>query len=162
MKTKVAFSLCLAVLVTLPLGSQSAWARAKKKKKEKTPVSVPTPTPAGIPSGDLSSFVTANDDRIFAPLEQKVVMPRTELAQLRNSFAQRFTRASLGERNQFQAALSVCDALTQIMNERDKTILAPSGNWPQRSAQLRQYIDPLIARQRKIENQAGPAASPAH
>ena len=160
MKIKVAIVLCLAV-AAFPLGSHSAWARSKKKKKESF-VPAPTPTPPGAPSGDLSSFITANGDKIFAPLDQKVVMPRAELAQLRNSFAQRFTRASLAERNQFQAALSVCDALTQVMNERDKTLLAPSGNWTQRSAQLRQYIDQLMAREREMESQAGPATSPAH
>ena len=122
----------------------------------------PTPTPPGAPSGDLSSFVAANGDKIFAPLDQKVVMPRAELAQLRNSFAQRFARASLVDRNQFQAALSICDALTQVMNERDKTLLAPSPAWVQRSAQLRQYVDQLIERERAMEGQAAPAASPAH
>ncbi len=123
---------------------------------------VPTPTPPGPPSGDLSSFVTTNGDKIFAPLDQRVVMPRAELAQLRNSFAQRFTRASLTERNQFQAALSICDALTQVMNERDKTLLAPSPTWAQRSAQLRQYIDQLLAKERAMEPQTVPATSPTH
>ena len=160
MKTKVAILLCLA-FAALPIGSHTAWARSKKKKKEAF-VPAPTPTPPGAPSGDLSSFVTANGDKIFAPLDQKVVMPRAELAQLRNSFAQRFTRASLAERNQFQAALSVCDALTQVMNEREKTMLAPSPAWAQRSAQLRQYIDQLIERERATEGQVAPATSPAH
>ena len=160
MKTKVTILLCLAFAV-FPVGSHTAWARSKKKKKEAF-VPAPTPTPPGAPSGDLSSFVTTNGDKIFAPLDQKVVMPRAELAQLRNSFAQRFTRASLNERNQFQAALSICDALTQVMNERDKTLLAPSGNWTQRSAQLRQYIDQLVARERELEAQVAPATSPAH
>ncbi len=160
MRTKVAILLCLA-FAAFPIGAHTAWARSKKKKKESF-VPAPTPTPPGAPSGDLSSFVSANGDKIFASLDQKVVMPRAELAQLRNSFAQRFTRASLAERNQFQAALSVCDALTQVMNERDKTLLAPSGNWSQRSAQLRQYIDRLVARGREMEAQVAPAALPAH
>ena len=160
MKTKIAILLCLA-FATLPIGSHTAWARSKKKKKEAF-VPAPTPTPPGAPSGDLSSFVAANGEKIFAPLDQKVVMPRAELTQLRNSFAQRFTRASLAERNQFQAALSICDALTQVMNEREKTVLAPSGNWTQRSAQLRQYIDQLIAKEREMEMQTMPAASPTH
>jgi hypothetical protein len=160
MKTKIAILLCLAC-AAFPMGSHTAWARSKKKKKESF-VPAPTPTPPGVPSGDLSSFVAANGDKIFAPLDQKVAMPRAELAQLRNSFAQRFTRASLAERNQFQAALSVCDALTQVMNERDKTLLSPSGNWTQRSVQLRQYVDQLVAREREMEAQAAPAASPAH
>jgi hypothetical protein len=160
MKTKITILLCLA-FAALPIGSHTAWARSKKKKKEAF-VPAPTPTPPGAPSGDLSSFVASNGDKIFAHLDQKVVMPRAELAQLRNSFAQRFTRASLIERNQFQAALSICDALTQVMNERDKTLLAPSGNWTQRSAQLRQYIDQLIERERAMETQTPPAPSPAH
>jgi hypothetical protein len=159
-KTKVAILLCLA-FAAFPVGSHTAWGRSKKKKKEAF-VPAPTPTPLGAPSGDLSSFVTANGDKIFAPLDQKVVMPRAELAQLRNSFAQRFTRASLSDRNQFHAALSICDALTQVMNERDKTLLAPSGNWTQRSAQLRQYINQLIAKEREMEMQTMPAASPTH
>ena len=100
MKTKIAIVLCLAFAV-FPVGSQTVWARSKKKKKEAF-VPAPTPTPPGAPSGDLSSFMTANGDKIFAPLEQKVVMPRAELAQLRSSFAQRFTRSSLSERNQFR------------------------------------------------------------
>jgi hypothetical protein len=162
MKTKIAVFLFLAVLVALPVTSHNAWAKSKKKKKEKEFVPSPTPTPPGPPSGDLSSFVSSQGAKIFAPLEQKVAMPRAELAQLRNSFAQRFARASLNERTQFQAALTICDALTQVMNERDKFALAPSANWPARSAQLRQYIDQLIAREREMETQAGPASSPAH
>jgi hypothetical protein len=160
MKTKVVILLCLA-FAAFPTSSHTAWARSKKKKKEAF-VPAPTPTPPGAPSGDLSSFVATNGDKIFAPVDQRVTMPRAELAQLRNSFAQRFTRASLTERNQFQAALSICDALTQVMNEREKTMLAPSASWTQRSAQLRQYIDQLIAREREKENQAMPAASPSH
>lgn len=158
MKTKVAILLCLA-FAALPISSQTAWARSKKKKKEAF-VPAPTPTPPGAPSGDLSNFVATNGDKIFAPLDQRVIMPRAELAQLRSSFAQRFTRASLADRNQFHAALSICDALTQVMNERAKTLLAPSGNWTQRSAQLRQYIDQLLAKEREIEMQTMPAASP--
>ena len=81
---------------------------------------------------------------------------------MRNGFAQRFTRASLGERTQFQASLTICDALTQVMNERDQALLSPSGNWPARAAQLRQYIDQLIAREREMEPLATPATSPTH
>ena len=161
MNTKIAILLCLACAIS-PVGSHTAWARSKKKKKQEAFVPAPTPTPPGAPSGDLTSFVAANGDRIFAPLDQRVVMPRAELAQLRNSFAQRFTRAYLSERNQFQAALSICDALTQVMNERDKTLLTPSGNWTARSAQLREYINQLIAREQAMETQTLPATSPAH
>ena len=63
MKTKVAILLCLA-FAAFPIGSHSAWARSKKKKKEAF-VPAPTPTPPGAPSGDLSSFVATNGDKIF-------------------------------------------------------------------------------------------------
>ena len=161
MRTKIAILLCL-VFATSPMGSHNAWARSKKKKKKEEFVPVPTPTPPGAPSGDLSSFVATNGDKIFAPLDQRPVMPRAELAQLRASFAQRFTRASLGERDQFHAALSICDALAQVMNERDKAMLTSSGNWNARAAQLREYINQLLAREKAMESQAGPATSPAH
>ena len=159
MKTKIVIFLCL-VFAASPMGSHNAWARSKKKKKKEEFVPAPTPTPPGAPSGDLSSFIAANGDKIFAPLDQKVVMPRGELAQLRSDFAQRFTRASLGERPQFQATLSICDALAQVMNERDSALLSGAGNWNSRSTQLRQYIDQLLARERAIENQAAPTTSP--
>ena len=158
MKIKVFVFLLLAFVIALPVSSPNAWARSKKKKKKEF-VPSPTPTPPGPPSGDLSNFVSTQGDKIFAPLEQRVTMPRAELAQLRNSFAQRFTRASLAERSQFQAALTICDALSQVMTERDKAALAPSGSWPQRSAQLRGYIDQLIAREREIESQVAPPTS---
>ena len=159
MKIKVIVFLFLAALITLPATSPDAWAKSKKKKKQEF-VPPPTPTPPGPPSGDLTNFVSTHGDKIFAPLDQRVTMPRAELTQLRNGFAQRFTRASLGERTQFQASLTICDALTQVMNERDQALLSPSGNWPARAAQLRQYIDQLIAREREMEPQTLPATSP--
>lgn len=161
MKLKIIVLLFLAVMVALPATSPEAWAKSKKKKKQEF-VPSPTPTPPGPPSGDLTSFVSTYGDKIFAPLDQRVVMPRAELAQLRNGFAQRFTRASLGERNQFHASLTICDALTQVMNERDKALMAPSGNWPARAVQLRQYIEQLIAKEREMEPLATPATSPTH
>ena len=81
---------------------------------------------------------------------------------MRNSFSARFSRASLTERAQFQAALSVCDALTQAMNERQTAIVQRSPTWQQRAEQLRQYISQLAERERAIESQVPPApASPA-
>jgi hypothetical protein len=158
MKTRTAVFLFLAIAIALPLSSPDALARSKKKKKEYVPS--PTPTPPGPPSGDLTNFIATQGDKIFAPLEQRVTMPRAELAQLRNSFAQRFARASLVERDQFHAALTICDALSQIMSERERAVLTSSANWPARAAQLRQHIDGLIARERAMESQVIPAASP--
>lgn len=163
MNSRVVVFFFLALVIALPATSPEAWARAKKKKKREEFVPSPTPTPPGPPSGDLSNFVTTHGDKIFAPLEQRVVMPRAELAQLRSGFAQRFTRASLGERNQFQASLTICEALSQVMNERDKALLAPTAAWPARAAQLREYIDQLIAKEREMEPQTvSPTTSPTH
>ena len=88
----------------------------------------------------------------------KVPLPRAELAQLRVSFATRFSKASLAERAQFQAALAVCDAISQAMDERNTAMLNPAAsNWAQRSAQLRQNIEKLVADERAVEASVTPA-----
>jgi hypothetical protein len=80
-------------------------------------------------------------------------MPRAELAQLRASFAGRFSQASLSEHAQFQTALAVCDALLKAMDERDKAALNPAAsNWSQRSAQLSQNIQQLMESEKAAEN----------
>lgn len=87
-------------------------------------------------------------------------MSRAELVPL-VSFATRFSKASLAERAQFQAALVVCDALSKAMDERNQATLNPAAsNWPQRSAQLRQNIEKLLADQRAVEASATPGAWP--
>jgi hypothetical protein len=158
MRIKIQALLCITLLAAMPVNGDAASPRkSRKKKQEATPP--PTPTPPGVPSVDLSRFISAHLENILAPLDRKVVLPRAELAQLRNSYSQRFARASLAEREQFQVAISVCDALTQAMNDRNTALLKPStANWEQRSAQLRQYIQQLAARQRQIESQAMPAS----
>ena len=100
----------------------------------------------------LSRFVGANLDKVLGPLDVKFPAPRAELAQLRASFANRFSKASLAERPQFQAALAVCDALSQAMDARDKAMLNPAAsNWTQQSAELRQNIEQLLADERAAE-----------
>ena len=107
---------------------------------------------------DLSRFVGANLDKILGSLEVKVPLPRAELAQLRVSFATRFSKASLAERAQFQAALGVCDAISQAMDERNTAMLNPAAsNWAQCSGQLRQNIEKLVVDQRAIEASVTPA-----
>ena len=98
-------------------------------------------------------------DKILGTLDVKAPLPRAELAQLRASFAERFGKANLVERTRFQAALNVCDGITQIMNERDKAMLNPAAaNWPVRSVQLKQWIDQLMAQEKAAETGA---AAPA-
>jgi hypothetical protein len=158
---------CLALSETIAARSSSSstndfgWPPKKSKKKGAyTPPPAPTPTPA--PSVDLTKFVSTNMDRILGPLEVKAPLPRSELAQLRAAFATRFGKASLAERGQFQAALNVCDGITQIMNERERATLNPvAANWPVRSVQLKQWLDQLMAQEKAAEASA-PAPAPAH
>jgi hypothetical protein len=132
-----------------------------KKSKKKVYTPPPTPTPPPAPSVDLSKFISTHAEKIFAPYDPQSLskMPKAELAQLRSSFADRFGKASLADRKQYQAALSVCDGLTQVMAEKSSPNSVPG--WPQRSAQLRQWIDQLMAQEKAAEASA-PAPSPAH
>jgi hypothetical protein len=140
--------------------SETFAAKPPKSKKKPAYTPPPTPTPPPAPSVDLSKFVGTNMDKLLGPLEVKAPLPRAELAQLRASFAERFGKASLAERNQFQAALNVCDGLTQLMNEREKAALNPAAaNWPVRSVQLKQWIGQLMAQEKAAETGA---AAPAH
>ncbi len=158
MKTKIRALVTLIIFSTLALSANAAYPKKSKKKKgEPTPRA--TPTPLQPPSVDIAKFMGANLDKILAPLDQKIVLLRPELDQLRNSFSARFSRASLPERPQFQAALSVCDALAQAMNERQTAIVQHSTTWPQRAEQLRQYISQLAERERAAESQVPPAAA---
>src|SRR6266403_3330015 len=102
MKTIITALVCLAAIAALPV---TADAYRVKKKKEYTPP--PTPTPPGAPSADLDRFISTNLEKILGPLDPNVQMPKAELAQLRKSFSDRFAKASLAERNQFQAAIAV-------------------------------------------------------
>ncbi len=152
---------CLALSETIAARSSSndvGWPPKKSSKKGKQAYTPPpTPTPPPAPSVDLTKFSATNMDKILGTLDVKAPLPRAELAQLRASFAERFGKANLVERTQFQAALNVCDGITQTMNERDKAILNPAAaNWPVRSVQLKQWIDQLMAQEKAAET--GPAA----
>jgi hypothetical protein len=160
MKIRIQPLITLAIFSSLALTANAVYPKkAKKKKGEPTPHATPAaPQP---PSVDISKFMADNLDKILGPLDQKILLPRPELDQLRNSFSARFSRASLAERAQFQAALTVCDALAQAMNERQTAIVQRSATWPQRAEQLRQSISQLAERERVAESQVPPvAASP--
>lgn len=157
MQTAIRLLVYLLLSATFAFTASETFAAKPKKRPAYTPP--PTPTPPPAPSVDLSKFVSTNMDKILGPLDVKVPMPRAELAQLRASIAERFGKASLAERNKFQTALNVCDGLTQVMNEREKAALNPAAaNWLVRSAQLKQWIDQLVAQEKAAETGA---AAPA-
>jgi hypothetical protein len=149
MKTVISL-ICIGMLLAVNGTTEAAKPR---KKAAYTPPPAPTPTPA--PSVDLAKFAGANLDKILGPLDAKIPMPRAELAQIRASISARFSKATLAERPQFQAALAVCDALNQAMDERNKAILNPAAaNWTVRSVQLRANIEQLMTNEKAAESGA--------
>jgi hypothetical protein len=150
MKTTITSLACLTVIAACTVTADAA---KPKKKKEFTPP--PTATPAGAPSADLGRFISTNLDKILGPLDPTIQMPKAELTQLRASFSARFAKASLAERTQYQAAIAVCDALSQAMTERGSA--TSQAAWTQRSAQLRANIQQLMDREKAAESGAAPA-----
>src|SRR3954454_6651748 len=121
--------------------------KSKKGKKAYTPP--PTPTPPPAPSVDLSKFVSTNSDKLFGPADMHPPLPKAELAQMRASFSDRFGKAGLADRQQFQYAIAACDGLSQVMTEKATT---PSvAAWNARSPQLKQWIDQLLAQEKTAE-----------
>jgi hypothetical protein len=102
--------------------------------------------------------MSTHGEKIFAPYSPQVPMPKAELAQLKGSFSERFAKAGLADRQQYQYAMAVCDGFSQVMAEKTST---QPGLWPQRSAQLRTWIDQLMAQEKAAES-AAPAATPSH
>lgn len=72
------------------------------------------------PSLALSRFEQAHLDRILAPIDQNVNLPRNELAQLRESFSIWMAKAPPNEKAAWRAAIVVCAALNNAMDEREK------------------------------------------
>lgn len=153
--TFVCLMTILFVITQAPNASAKKPPRGKGKQAYTPP---PTPTPPPAPSVALSTFLSSNAEKIFAPYSPQVPLPKAELGQLKASFSERFAKAGLADRQQYQYAMSVCDGLSQVMTEKTST---QPGLWPQRSAQLRTWIDQLMAQEKAAES-AAPAPSPAH
>ena len=131
--------------------------RPPKAKPRPSFTPPPSPTPPPAPSADLAKFVSTNGDKIFGAYSPQVPMPKAELAQLKASFSERFSKAGLADRDQYKYAMAVCDGLAQVMAE--KTTVAPAA-WTQRSGQLKTWIDQLMAQEKAAESAA--TAAPAH
>jgi hypothetical protein len=71
---------------------------------------------------ELGEFGAAFLDRILAPLDQRVDQPRSLLIQLQESFKDRRSKAPSNEQPAYQAAVVVCNAISQAMNERDQAV----------------------------------------
>ena len=80
------------------------------------------PPGSRAPSVELGEFGAAHLDKILAPLDRQVPLPRNDVAQLRESFLDRASRATAEEKLAYQAAIAVCKALSEAMDEREKAI----------------------------------------
>ncbi len=121
MKTFPPFTTCLCV--ALLSASPVYAAKHHKSHSAPQPSALPLPsasTAAQPPSVQLSVLFQNSLDKVVAPLDQKVVMPRTEVALLRTNFAQKLALAEQGQKAPYQAGIAVCDAFTQAMDEREK------------------------------------------
>jgi hypothetical protein len=71
---------------------------------------------------ELGDFEATYLSQVLAPLEQRAEMPRSELTQLRESFIDRASKALPAEKIVYQAAVAVCNVISQAMDERDQAI----------------------------------------
>src|SRR6266566_8603284 len=80
--------------------------------------------PPPKPSDLLSLFFHNHLDRILSPIGQPrpVPLPRARVTELREQFADQFSKAPDTDKPMYQAAVAVCDAVSSAMDERQKAI----------------------------------------
>ena len=88
----------------------------------------PAPVGSRAPAAELGSFLTAHLDSILVPLDQPAGLPRNQVMQLRESFIERGTKVPANEKPAYEAAINVCAALSQAMDEREKAIASLQGS----------------------------------
>jgi hypothetical protein len=82
------------------------------------------------PSEVLSLFFHNHLDRILSPIGQlkPVPLPHARVTQLREQFADQFSKAPDTDKPMYQAAVAVCDAVAAAMDERQKAIASLQGS----------------------------------
>jgi len=82
------------------------------------------------PSEVLSLFFHNHLDRILSPIGQPkpVPLPHARVTQLREQFADQFSKAPDTDKPMYQAAVAVCDAVSSAMDERQKAIASLQGS----------------------------------
>ncbi len=124
-------ALCVCAVGCVVISSVSAKPPPKKHPKNPPPAPqqpAPPPTGSRAPSAELGDFIGAHLDQILAPLDRGVALPRNEVVQLRESFTDRFAKAPSNEKPAYDAAIAVCNALTQTMDEREKGVASLQGS----------------------------------
>jgi hypothetical protein len=86
--------------------------------------------PPQKPSDLLSLFFRNHLDRILSPIGQKVPvpLPHARVAELREKFADQWSKAPDVDKPMYQAAVAVCDAVSAAMDERQKAIASLQGS----------------------------------
>jgi hypothetical protein len=124
-------AICICAVGCVIISAASAKPPPKKHPQHPPPApQQPAPPPIGsrAPSAELGDFLGAHLDQILAPLDQRVGLPRSEVMQLRESFTDRFAKAPVNEKPAYEAAISVCNALNQTMDEREKNVASLEGS----------------------------------
>jgi hypothetical protein len=82
------------------------------------------------PSELLSLFFRNHLDRILSPIGQRVPvpLPHARVAELREKFADQWSKAPDVDKPIYQAAVAVCDAVSAAMDERQKAIASLQGS----------------------------------
>jgi hypothetical protein len=82
------------------------------------------------PSEVLSLFFHNHLDRILSPIGQPkpVPLPHARVTQLRELFADQFSKGPDTDKPMYQAAVAVCDAVSSAMDERQKAIASLEGS----------------------------------
>ncbi len=134
----------IAILLLLVLSLPEANGAFPVSRRRVTRKAPPTPAPTATPAPALDRFLSAQFETILSPLSERATMPHAELTALRQYLSGQLGRVSLAEREQIQARITVCEALEQAINERERAILNPSAsNWPGRSVFWRGKIEEL-------------------
>jgi hypothetical protein len=88
----------------------------------------PAPKPPHKPSDVLSVFFRNQLDRILSPIDHPIPLPRTRITQLREQFANQWSKAPEAKKPMYEAAVAVCDAVSYAMDEREKAIASLQGS----------------------------------
>jgi hypothetical protein len=116
---------CLSLVVT---NASSAKHPPPKKHPQQQQQQPKPPLGSRAPSAELGDFMNAHLDKILAPIDQPVGLRRNEVMQLQQSFIDRGVKAATNEKPAYEAAINVCAAISQAIDEREKSIASLQGS----------------------------------
>ena len=117
------------VIALALLPASQLCAKGKPKGKPSHPAAAPEPAVApasSLPSDRLQTYSDYNLEHLLGPLNGGT-LPRAELMRMEIDFKAHLTQATPEEKPMWQAAVNVCLAFDNIVNEREKAVLAMQG-----------------------------------